>query len=102
MAKVQEKQNKPGRNDPCWCGSGKKYKDCHLPLEDAQRTEQRKLRQAQDTLFPKIMEATQSVPEALPAALACFWQDKYSLEQMSILDEREDRGGGSLSHLVGL
>jgi len=20
---------KPGRNDPCWCGSGKKYKDCH-------------------------------------------------------------------------
>lgn len=21
---------KPGRNDPCWCGSGKKYKHCHL------------------------------------------------------------------------
>jgi len=21
---------KLGRNDPCWCGSGKKYKDCHL------------------------------------------------------------------------
>jgi tetratricopeptide (TPR) repeat protein len=21
---------KPGRNDPCWCGSGKKYKRCHL------------------------------------------------------------------------
>ena len=21
---------KPGRNDPCWCGSGKKYKYCHL------------------------------------------------------------------------
>ncbi|NOK86211.1 MAG: Preprotein translocase subunit SecA (ATPase, RNA helicase) [Chloroflexi bacterium AL-W] len=20
---------KPGRNDPCWCGSGKKYKHCH-------------------------------------------------------------------------
>jgi len=20
---------RPGRNDPCWCGSGKKYKDCH-------------------------------------------------------------------------
>jgi preprotein translocase subunit SecA len=26
---------KPGRNDPCWCGSGKKYKNCHL-LEDEQ------------------------------------------------------------------
>lgn len=25
---------KPGRNDPCWCRSGKKYKRCHLD-EDA-------------------------------------------------------------------
>ena len=25
---------RPGRNDPCWCGSGKKYKNCHLS-EDA-------------------------------------------------------------------
>ncbi|MGC9397923.1 MAG: preprotein translocase subunit SecA [Anaerolineae bacterium] len=23
-------QKTPGRNDPCWCGSGKKYKHCHL------------------------------------------------------------------------
>jgi hypothetical protein len=21
----------PGRNDACWCGSGRKYKKCHLP-----------------------------------------------------------------------
>jgi preprotein translocase subunit SecA len=25
------KNKKPGRNDPCWCGSGKKYKKCHYP-----------------------------------------------------------------------
>jgi methionyl aminopeptidase len=25
---------RPGRNDPCWCGSGQKYKKCHLD-EDA-------------------------------------------------------------------
>ena len=24
-------QKKIGRNDPCWCGSGKKYKKCHFP-----------------------------------------------------------------------
>ena len=24
---------KPGRNDPCWCGSGKKYKHCHYKLD---------------------------------------------------------------------
>jgi len=22
---------KIGRNDPCWCGSGRKYKRCHYP-----------------------------------------------------------------------
>jgi preprotein translocase subunit SecA len=25
---------KPGRNDPCYCGSGKKYKNCHGRLEE--------------------------------------------------------------------
>jgi len=24
-----------GRNDPCPCGSGKKYKKCHLPEDEA-------------------------------------------------------------------
>jgi preprotein translocase subunit SecA len=24
-------QQKPGRNEPCWCQSGKKYKKCHWP-----------------------------------------------------------------------
>ena len=24
-------RKKPGRNEPCWCGSGKKYKRCHYP-----------------------------------------------------------------------
>lgn len=26
---IERKQKKIGRNDPCWCGSGKKYKHCH-------------------------------------------------------------------------
>jgi|PlaIllAssembly_1097288.scaffolds.fasta_scaffold3132588_1 hypothetical protein len=25
---------KPGRNDACWCGSGKKYKKCHLSEDE--------------------------------------------------------------------
>ena len=24
----------PGRNDPCWCGSGKKYKKCHAAIDE--------------------------------------------------------------------
>jgi hypothetical protein len=26
--------DKPGRNDDCWCGSGKKYKKCHLAEDE--------------------------------------------------------------------
>lgn len=25
---------KIGRNDPCWCGSGRKYKTCHMQMDD--------------------------------------------------------------------
>jgi uncharacterized protein YecA (UPF0149 family) len=25
----------PGRNEPCWCGSGTKYKKCHLLDDEA-------------------------------------------------------------------
>ena len=26
--------DRPGRNDPCWCGSGKKYKKCHCEFDN--------------------------------------------------------------------
>jgi methionyl aminopeptidase len=26
-------RTRPGRNDPCWCGSGQKYKKCHLDAD---------------------------------------------------------------------
>ena len=26
---TQRRNRTPGRNEPCWCGSGKKYKLCH-------------------------------------------------------------------------
>jgi preprotein translocase subunit SecA len=28
--KPARSEKRPGRNDPCWCGSGKKYKHCHM------------------------------------------------------------------------
>jgi preprotein translocase subunit SecA len=28
-----------GRNDPCWCGSGKKYKQCHLRVDQSRGAE---------------------------------------------------------------
>lgn len=92
MPKPQAKKNKIGRNDPCWCGSGRKYKDCHAPVDQAQRAELLRLRQAQDTLIPKIIEAAESVPERFPLAFTQFWNEEYGPEQMSELDDLEERG----------
>ncbi|MBN2398501.1 MAG: SEC-C domain-containing protein [Deltaproteobacteria bacterium] len=30
-----------GRNDPCWCGSGKKYKHCHMESDEKKRSKLR-------------------------------------------------------------
>ncbi len=30
-----------GRNDPCWCGSGKKYKNCHMQKDQQQSSGQK-------------------------------------------------------------
>jgi preprotein translocase subunit SecA len=32
---VKRERPKVGRNDPCWCGSGKKYKNCHYRSDTA-------------------------------------------------------------------
>jgi len=83
---------KIGRNDPCPCGSGKKYKNCHLPIEEAARAEQLRLRRAVDTLLPKVIDAARELPEAIPAALTRYWDGKYTPEQLSELDDLEERG----------
>ena len=36
---VVNKKKKPGPNDPCWCGSGKKYKKCHKPIDEGYSNE---------------------------------------------------------------
>ncbi len=92
MSKQQQKAVKLGRNDPCHCGSGRKYKDCHLLLEQAARSTNLRLRQALDSLMPKIIEAARSVPAELPAAFERFWQGKYSSERMEELEDHENRG----------
>ena len=41
---------RPGRNEPCWCGSGKKYKKCHLASdEESDRAGERAGREPEPT-----------------------------------------------------
>ncbi len=84
---------KIGRNDPCPCGSGKKYKQCHLPIEEAAAAEQLRLRRSVDILLPKIINAAQAQVGAIPAAFDRFWDSKYTPEQLEELDDLEGRGG---------
>ena len=48
-----ERLKNTGRNDPCPCGSGKKYKKCHLESDESKRhevlAEQEELRAAEAT-----------------------------------------------------
>jgi hypothetical protein len=85
---------KIGRNDPCHCGSGKKYKFCHGPSDEQQEGELRKQRKAQDTLLPKLFEVAQQgkIATAIGPALERYWDGKYSVKDLSELDDHEDRG----------
>ena len=51
---------RPGRNQPCHCGSGKKYKHCCLAKDDAQAA----------TARAKAAKAAAQAPEAAAAAPA--------------------------------
>ena len=83
---------KIGRNDPCPCGSGKKYKHCHLSADQAIQQQQLRQRRAVDTLIPKIVAATQQMPSAVHEGFKRYWDGKYSQEQMAEIDDFEDRG----------
>ncbi len=55
-----------GRNDPCWCGSGKKYKKCHLDRDKASPLTTQELIEAQRKLQKKLClhpDASQSACE---------------------------------------
>jgi hypothetical protein len=50
----------PGRNDPCHCGSGKKYKQCHLDKDQASA------RSARAKAAAKEAPAEGTTPEKAP------------------------------------
>jgi hypothetical protein len=81
-----------GRNDPCPCGSGKKYKQCHGPIDAERAAAQRKLKQAPDTLWPKLMDALDRFGTAVPTTLSLFWNEAYTARDIQELDQQEDRG----------
>ncbi len=71
----------PGRNDPCHCGSGKKYKQCHLDKDEAKAREARAAAQA---------EAEKNAPPVEPSKEG----EKQALKSHDKSSFHEQRGRG--------
>ena len=54
----------PGANDPCWCGSGKKYKRCHRDADDAAGGPPGEARA--DRVLPGTVSQERPVPPSIP------------------------------------
>lgn len=64
----------PGRNDPCPCGSGRKYKHCCLRANDASAFLWRQARAAEGRLVPELLQlAKEFGPQFVAAALEEFF-----------------------------
>ena len=61
---------KPNRNDPCHCGSGKKYKKCHLAADEAAFSKELAAKNA--AAAEAAREAAEKDPEAAAAAQAAL------------------------------
>ncbi|MEZ4516762.1 MAG: SEC-C domain-containing protein [Chloroflexota bacterium] len=83
--------DKPGRNDPCYCGSGKKYKQCHLPIDLAAEQEARQWADASRQLRAGLLEYAdnEQFDEAVADALPRFWDGYYTAENDHLMDAYE-------------
>lgn len=80
------------RNDPCPCGSGKKYKNCHGQLERRQQAEahtsQHEFGELLDALFA-YSTARPEISVELGSAMALFWNGDYgerALDALAVVD----------------
>jgi uncharacterized protein len=78
---------KIGRNDPCPCGSGKKYKHCCLKKETAGKSEAMSRDRAWDSMMDKLLDFSRlpRFQRDLESAFDLFWNKTYSIDQVSDL-----------------
>lgn len=83
--------DKPGRNDPCYCGSGKKYKQCHLPIDLAAEQQARQWADAARRLRADLLDFAdeEQFDEAVADGLPRFWDGYYTAENDHLMDAFE-------------
>jgi len=74
---------KIGRNDPCYCGSGKKYKHCHLKIEEEAVGHTVRVRRARWSLFAQVVEFGRARRFATDfiSAFNLFWDGRRDLQK---------------------
>lgn len=83
--------DRPGRNDPCYCGSGKKYKQCHMPSDLAADRAQRVWADAARELRLEILEFAGSERFEVEAGEAAvrYWNGLYTPETLALMSPSE-------------
>jgi hypothetical protein len=79
---------KTGRNDPCPCGSGKKYKHCCLKKEAEGKSEAIGRDRSWDTMMDKLLDFSREArfQQELQSAFDLFWNRTYTIEEINSLD----------------
>ena len=80
--------SKPGRNDPCYCGSGQKYKKCHMKEDQEAEKEHSLIQRAASFIRRDLLRygRDERFAEAFAKALPLYWHELYdasNAEQMS-------------------
>ena len=82
-----------GRNDPCPCGSGRKYKNCCMRRDQLNRSQELQLGHDEAYLLSQLYQYAQSArfAEDLANAFQVYWGGAYSLGGMAELGSDDVR-----------
>lgn len=82
---------KIGRNDPCYCGSGKKFKNCHMKIEQQEAKEERAWESAARFLRRDFIAFAKEerFAESFAAGVALFFNNYHTIETAAEMSEPE-------------
>jgi hypothetical protein len=80
-----------GRNEPCYCGSGKKYKHCHEAEDKAKAAEAHRWDNARNSLSRDIIAFAHEkrFAESFAKGIELFWDGHYTLESADKMSQDE-------------
>jgi len=82
---------RPGRNDPCYCGSGQRYKQCHMAEDRAADQLRRDQVEAATFLRRDLIRFAREERFAQPfgEALARYWNNLYTADNAEEMSQHE-------------